>query len=247
MWLLAFGMCCTVVSLAAAGSADAAARGVDAHRPKPVARFVVPRGWSLVGRDAQAVVIDRSLGYLTVGDASALQYRYCLRSTGRFRVLVTDTNSADLPWEMDMYRHMVLSGVYVAYGTEDISGGTGDENCALWVTSYNLRTRQGSNVFDFDCTAYYFGVYGAGAPLGLLGPLSLNSRGFAAWRMTGGLPPYSSGGNDVTQQIYAYDSHGTRLLDSTPPGSDTALDNLKLKGDLLTWTHNGTPRQAQLG
>ena len=51
----------------------------------------------------------------------------------------------------------------------------------------------------------------------------------------------------VTQQVYAYDSHGTRLLDSTPPGSATALDNLKLTGDLLTWTHNGMPRQAQLG
>jgi hypothetical protein len=51
----------------------------------------------------------------------------------------------------------------------------------------------------------------------------------------------------TAEQIYAHDSHRTTVLDSAPPGSGTSLANLQLQGDLLTWTHDGMPRQAQLG
>ena len=51
----------------------------------------------------------------------------------------------------------------------------------------------------------------------------------------------------AAQQIYAYDSQGTRQLDGTPPGSAHALNNLQLTGNQVTWTHNGAHRQAHLG
>jgi hypothetical protein len=46
--------------------------------------------------------------------------------------------------------------------------------------------------------------------------------------------------------LYASDNQGTRLLDSTPPGAGGSLTNVKLNGNLLTWTHDGTPHQATL-
>jgi hypothetical protein len=47
----------------------------------------------------------------------------------------------------------------------------------------------------------------------------------------------------VVDQLYAYDNDGTRLIDDTPPGG---LANVKLSGDLLTWTHDGTPHHVTL-
>ena len=51
----------------------------------------------------------------------------------------------------------------------------------------------------------------------------------------------------AAEQIYAHDNHGTRILDSAPPGSGKSLADLQLTGNQLTWTHDGTPHQAQLG
>jgi WD40-like Beta Propeller Repeat len=50
-------------------------------------------------------------------------------------------------------------------------------------------------------------------------------------------------------QLYAHDDHGTRLLDSTPPGPGGGLANLELSGDstTLSWTDNGQPNQLGLG
>jgi hypothetical protein len=58
-------------------------------------------------------------------------------------------------------------------------------------------------------------------------------------------------GNSCTctaEQIEANDSTGVHTLDSItePDGSPTALTNLTLTGDTLTWQHNGSPRSARL-
>jgi hypothetical protein len=51
-----------------------------------------------------------------------------------------------------------------------------------------------------------------------------------------------------TEQIFVHDDRGTHAIDSTTtPGDGTALAHLSLSGDQLTWTHNGTPRDATLG
>jgi hypothetical protein len=52
----------------------------------------------------------------------------------------------------------------------------------------------------------------------------------------------------TVEQIQASDGTGVHTLDSItePDGTPTALTNLTLTGDTLTWQHNGTPRSAQL-
>ncbi len=52
----------------------------------------------------------------------------------------------------------------------------------------------------------------------------------------------------TVEQIQASDSTGVHTLDSVtdPDGSPTALTNLTLTGDTLTWQHNGVPKSAEL-
>jgi hypothetical protein len=60
-------------------------------------------------------------------------------------------------------------------------------------------------------------------------------------------PPCAVSTPCAAEQIYAHDNHGTRVVDSAPPGSGKSLIDLQLNGDVLTWTHDGAPHQAQLG
>lgn len=77
---------------------------------------------------------------------------------------------------------------------------------------------------------------------GLLGcATSVNSNGFAAWRLT----IRDSTGAEVAQ-LYAYDTHGARVLDSSARGAGASLSDIKLTGNVLAWTNNGTSRQATL-
>ena len=50
----------------------------------------------------------------------------------------------------------------------------------------------------------------------------------------------------ITEQLYAHDDQGTRIVDTTGPGSPTSIANIALTGDQLTWTRDGTPRSATL-
>ena len=52
----------------------------------------------------------------------------------------------------------------------------------------------------------------------------------------------------TVEQIQASDSTGIHTVDSVqePDGPPTALADLALFRDTLTWEHNGTPRSAQL-
>ena len=50
----------------------------------------------------------------------------------------------------------------------------------------------------------------------------------------------------LAAQIYAHDDQGTHLLDEAPPGPVSALANLNLSGNVLTWTHDGAQHQITL-
>ena len=174
------GLFCTVVALAGASSADAAVRGVDASRPKPkpVARCVVPRGWTLVANDAQAVVIKHRVKHTVPGTAPPnyfiWSWRYCLRNAGRFQSLFNDEGrSSGERGDIVRHRSLVLSGVYVAYQITTQVGG-GRYGCSQTVSVYDLSTRKGTDVSSYDC--FITGLD--------IGPLRVNSRGFAAWRVT---------------------------------------------------------------
>jgi hypothetical protein len=70
--------------------------------------------------------------------------------------------------------------------------------------------------------------------------------------------PWSSSAVDVvcqpetpcdSQQLYAYDDHGIRLLDSSAPGSSVkSISNVTLSGDstMLTWSQDGSERALAL-
>jgi hypothetical protein len=70
---------------------------------------------------------------------------------------------------------------------------------------------------------------------------------------TGGASAWSTANVDVAscapciaEQLYAHDNQGTRIIDSAPAGSGTAIANVQLTGDELTWTHDGTPLELTL-
>ena len=52
----------------------------------------------------------------------------------------------------------------------------------------------------------------------------------------------------MSEQLYARDDQGTRVLDTTPPGRSNSISNVALDGDslILTWTHDGARRQLKL-
>ncbi len=52
----------------------------------------------------------------------------------------------------------------------------------------------------------------------------------------------------MSEQLYARDDQGTRVLDTAPPGHTNSISNVALDGDslILTWTHAGAQRQLEL-
>jgi hypothetical protein len=51
-----------------------------------------------------------------------------------------------------------------------------------------------------------------------------------------------------SEQLYARDDQGTRVVDTAPPGHGNSIDNVALGGDslVLSWTHDGAQRQLEL-
>jgi len=51
-----------------------------------------------------------------------------------------------------------------------------------------------------------------------------------------------------SEQLYARDDQGTRVLDTAPPAHGNTIGNVALGGDslMLTWTHDGAQRQLEL-
>ena len=50
-----------------------------------------------------------------------------------------------------------------------------------------------------------------------------------------------------TAELYAYDHHGTRVIDSGPPGQPNALIDVQLTGNRLTWVNDGVMHETNLG
>lgn len=72
------------------------------------------------------------------------------------------------------------------------------------------------------------------------------SGGTSAWIATSvDVPPCAGTAVCQDEHIYARDSNGTRLIDNIKfPGTGQSLTHLKLTGDQLRWTDNGSPRSA---
>ena len=52
----------------------------------------------------------------------------------------------------------------------------------------------------------------------------------------------------ISEQLYAHDGQGTRVIDGAPPGSGQVIGGVRLHGDslTLTWTHDGAARTLEL-
>jgi hypothetical protein len=154
----------------------------------------------------------------------------CLRADGRERVLDALSNydgGSTIPGQV------LLAGPYAAIIFNYV--GKGGEHSELRL--FDLRT--GNELSNRRiATGYLFG--GASIDQVVLG-----SDGVMAAHTT---EVQQVDSVNVTEQIQASDSTGVHTLDSVtePNGSPTALMNLSLTGDTLTWDHNGAPRSAQL-
>jgi hypothetical protein len=73
------------------------------------------------------------------------------------------------------------------------------------------------------------------------------SRGAVTW--SGGLidgPSSCTAAPCEIEELYANDSHGTRLIDRAGPGAGRSIGGVAIDGDLLSWTNDGADRQATL-
>jgi WD40-like Beta Propeller Repeat len=59
-----------------------------------------------------------------------------------------------------------------------------------------------------------------------------------------GCPPQSA--PCISEQLYARDDHGTRVVDTAPPGQGNSIGNVALDSLVLNWTHDSAQRQLQL-
>jgi hypothetical protein len=60
-------------------------------------------------------------------------------------------------------------------------------------------------------------------------------------------PPSCDASQCLTAELYAYDTKGVRLVDSTAPGAGNLLTSVNLSGDLLSWDNTGIRHQETLG
>jgi hypothetical protein len=192
---------------------------LSAKQPAPC---VAPPGSTVIASSATAVVTERDVQTQPPGSppASTGVLMGCLRADGRERVL--DSGGSQV----------VLAGPYVGVvinGSDKYCGRFGSVDLLDLRTGAEVPNRGGENV---PC-----GEYG-----GSIDQLVLGSDAVTAVHET------EAGGNGTVEQIVASDSTGVNTLDSItePNGSPTALTNLTLTGDTLTWEHSGTLRSAQL-
>jgi hypothetical protein len=52
----------------------------------------------------------------------------------------------------------------------------------------------------------------------------------------------------ISEQLFARDDQGSRIIDTAPPGQGNSIENVRVTGDSLTlsWTHDGARRQLPL-
>jgi len=110
----------TALALLQAGQSSA-----RTHNTKPKPHCALRRGWKVVADGSQAVVITGEITALQP-DGTTLreqQWRYCLRKAGVFKTLVTNTGVDGGYADIFRVADVLLSGIYVAYDSQDELGG----------------------------------------------------------------------------------------------------------------------------
>jgi hypothetical protein len=173
----------------------------------------------------KSAVIERRVRH------GASTYRGCLRRVGRWRTLVNardDDLSGDLPLKA------ALGGRYAAVAV--FSGDFRGETGATWVRIVNLRTGHRRSRLTIDVND------GLGPHRFDLQELALSRYATLAWIADGYVvdnPP-----TGYRETVRGHDASGTRVLDA---GENVDMSSLGFRDRAVRWSHDGDPRQAQLG
>jgi hypothetical protein len=209
---------------------------------KPRTACLTPSGSNvLAASDTAIITVDRGLP----GSFYTAAYLGCSRADGRERLLV--------------------SYPYPGYASEDVVetsvAGTDAALAINTANSHDQSMSSGVDLFDLR-TGLPVGDRGGEGSMCVsqssppcatnIDQLVLGSDAVSAVHTTvqdaNCLPVQVPTCTDTVEQIQASDSTGVHTLDSItePPGSPSALTNLVLTGDTLTWDDNGTQHSAQL-
>jgi hypothetical protein len=189
--------------------------------------------------DATVTIDPAQVVYPQIG-TPAFSVLGCLTSDGHERLLEST------PQGLDHGRgvvQVVIAGDYAALVNASINYHYFDSSNKVAV--FDLRTGTvvaGRGGQTAECPGYGFFScpFRSGVDQLVLGPDAVT----AAHTFVTGYP------NPTVEQIVANDRTGTHILDSIttigPNPAPLLLSQLALSGDTLTWSHDGSPRSAQL-
>jgi hypothetical protein len=217
-------------------------------QPKPYRRnrgCAAPPGSTILTSSRDAVVTGDGLPRppLDFSNAPPIAYMSCLRADGRERLLEQfSANNVDTAYFIDS---AVLGAPYAALVLESEDEHYGGQSSTVQV--FDLRTGLRETKLGGEST--YCPDYSGGCPVADLDQLVLDSDGVSAAHfqaVVNGNPCALTTPCSV-EQIQASDSTGVPIVDSSTfagPGPD--LTALRLNGDVLSWSHAGTPRSVAL-
>jgi hypothetical protein len=224
------------------------AESVD-WQPKPYGPnrgCAAPRGSTILASSRDAVITGDGLPLpsLDFSNARPIAYMSCLRADGRERLLERfSANNVDTAYSIGS---TVVDAPYAALvldWKDEHYGGTSSTVQVFDLRAGLLQTRLGGE--STNCPDY-----SGGCPFPALDQLVLGSDGVSGAHFRA---PVSNGNPCAgttpcsVEQIQASDHTGVRTVDSiTFAGSGPFLTALRLNGDVLSWSHAGTPRSINL-
>lgn len=200
---------------------------------RPPAVCLAPPGSTVAASgDTATITVDSGFGlWVAMG---------CLRADGRQRVLATSGASGPPPnWTW------AVAGHYAALLSIGRCGRIDESRWSASVEVFDLRTgAQVPGRGGESAAGPGFTGDNASTCQSSMDQLVLGSDAVSAVHIA----LVDNGCTCTVEQIQASDSTGVHTLDSVTEadGSPTALTNLTLTGDTLTWQHNGSPKSAQL-
>jgi len=211
---------------------------------KPPAACRTPPGSMVMASSENATIsIDNGLTIAAGAPpfASVWAAMGCLRADGRQRLLITGGSGEG---SVSDVTEAAVAGNYAALAIhlDDYKGDGVDSGVGL----FDLRTGASVRGLSGDT---YVNSCSPDTCESSIDQLVLGRDAVTAFHTTAqGAYVDNSHCNCMVEQIQANDSAGFHTFDSVtePQGSPTALTNLTLTGDTLTWLHNGSPRSAQL-
>jgi hypothetical protein len=155
--------------------------------------------------------------------------------------------ASDIDWALAVGA-VAVAGDYAALVNEGIDIHYGGDNETVAV--FDVRT--GTTVADRGGESASCPDYNGYGCESSVDQLVLGADGVTAAHTVVANSNYPASGYATVQQVVANDSTGTHILDTVTttggpfPPTSSALSDLTLTGDTLTWSHDGTPESAQL-